>query len=45
MLALDPKKRIGGSDINEIKKDPYFKDIDFEQVSSKEFRGCIPLIE
>ena len=33
---MDPKKRLGYKNINEIKKHPFFKDIDWEHLMESE---------
>ena len=35
MLTRDPNQRIGVKDKNEIRKDPFFKDIDWDRLLKK----------
>ena len=37
MLNLDPNKRIGVNDKNEIKKHPFFANVDFDLVYKKRY--------
>lgn len=47
MIQLDPTKRLGGSleSMDLLKKHSFFEGIDFEEVSSPDYRGCVPLVE
>jgi serine/threonine-protein kinase RIM15 len=32
LLTMDPKKRLGSASIDEVKKHPFFKEIDWEHI-------------
>lgn len=41
MLERDPSKRIGSKSKEEIKSDPFFKNIDWKKVHNKEYKPPI----
>ena len=47
MIQLDPTKRLGHNleSLKNLKKHPFFKGVNFEEVSKDDFRGCMPLVD
>lgn len=44
-MVKDPLKRIGVKDKTEIKKHPFFKNLDWEKVYAKEYKAPIEKVE
>ena len=44
-IILNLKKAARDQNINDLKEHPYFKNIDFSEVSSKDFNNCKTIIE
>ena len=47
MIQIEPEKRLGCNleSLQILKRHPFFKGVDFEEVSREDFRGCVELVQ